>query len=216
MPSLRIATHNLPVVLGCDGRPICSSLHSVHALLQRERWIQLQHLGGPGVDEHVTRRGKVDFAGAGDTAPAPTRWRKPSTTFNTQPNLEVATQPSNEPCSVRLESPSASASSTTESWTRTIPWARPASNMRSCPKATRGRYTIGVVPIGAPTALSALNTHLSGSPSGAPFTVYTTRACLQYSAQIPCIRPGRKPPTPPSTLSQALCLMRHPDSGEYL
>jgi hypothetical protein len=27
---------------------------------------KLQHLGGPGVDEHVTRRGKVDFAGAGD------------------------------------------------------------------------------------------------------------------------------------------------------
>jgi hypothetical protein len=45
-----------------------------------------------------------------DTAPAPTRWLKPSTTFNTQPNLEVATQPSNEPSSVRLESPSASAS----------------------------------------------------------------------------------------------------------
>jgi hypothetical protein len=40
--------------------------HTVHALLQRECWIQLQHLGGPGVDEQVTRRGKVDFAGAGD------------------------------------------------------------------------------------------------------------------------------------------------------
>ena len=50
----------------------------------------------------------------------------------------------------------------------------------------------------------------------AKITVYTTQGHLQYSAQIPCIRPRRKPPTPPLTLSQALCLMRHPDSGEYL
>jgi glutaredoxin-like protein NrdH len=50
----------------------------------------------------------------------------------------------------------------------------------------------------------------------AKITVYTTQGHLQYSAQIPCIRPRRKPPTPPLTLSQALCLMRHPDSGEHL
>lgn len=50
----------------------------------------------------------------------------------------------------------------------------------------------------------------------AKITVYTTQDRLQYSAQIPCIRPKRKPPTPQLTLSQALCLMRHPDSGEYL
>ncbi len=50
----------------------------------------------------------------------------------------------------------------------------------------------------------------------AKITVYTMQDRLQYSAQIPCIRPKRKTPTPQLTLSQALCLMRHPDSGEYL
>ena len=49
----------------------------------------------------------------------------------------------------------------------------------------------------------------------AKITVYTTQGRLRYSAQIPCIRPKRKTPTTVD-LSQALCLMRHPDSGEYL
>jgi hypothetical protein len=50
----------------------------------------------------------------------------------------------------------------------------------------------------------------------AKITVYTTQDRPQRDTQIPCIRRKRNPPTPQLTLSQALCLMRHPDSGEYL
>ena len=99
------------------------------------------------------------------------------------PSSRWRLQPSNEPCSARPASPSDSASSTTVSWTRTTPSARPASKTPSSPKATRDHYRIGVVPIDAPTALSAPNTYRSGPQSGAPCSRSSTRQDCRPAAK---------------------------------
>ena len=173
-------THRLPSV----GQPLDPGLRQRRQLLGRapgvrDRRSPVPSTRGPLPSPQGRRTDRLRPRRRADGA-------RPSTTFSTQSKLEVATQPSNEPCSAKLASPSDSASSTTVSWTRTTPSARPASKTPSSPKATRDRYRIGAVPTDAPTASSAPNTYRSGPQSGAPCSPSSTRQDCRPAAKKRC------------------------------